>query len=164
MSSKRYVLISLLCLGLVVSAVILQQVGYQGVNFLPCPLCILQRVAYLTIACFCLLALIMRPFRRLFHCLATLSSIFGLFIASRQVWLISHPEGSCGIDPLEVWINQFHLANRLPWLFKADGLCSAQLPAIFGMQVPEWSLFWFGLLSIVLAVPLLKKSKLRISD
>ncbi|WP_231969541.1 disulfide bond formation protein B [Polynucleobacter necessarius] len=37
----------------------------------------------------------------------------------------------------------------LPWLFKADGFCSAKLPAILGLQVPEWSLFGFCVLFLI---------------
>ena len=157
MSSARYLSLSLFSLGLVIFAVILQQVGYQGVSFLPCPLCILQRVAYLGITIFCLLAVGIAPLRKLFHGLAVISAAYGVSVAARQVWLLSHPEISCGIDPLEVWINQFQLAKGLPWLFKADGLCSAKLPTILGLQVPEWSLFWFGVLLLILLITFFRK-------
>ena len=157
MSSARYLSLSLFSLGLVIFAVILQQVGYQGVSFLPCPLCILQRVAYLGITIFCFLAVGIAPLRKLFHGLAVISAAYGVSVAARQVWLLSHPEISCGIDPLEVWINQFQLAKGLPWLFKADGLCSAKLPTILGLQVPEWSLFWFGVLLLILLITLFRK-------
>lgn len=157
MSSARYLSLSLFSLGLVIFAVILQQVGYQGVSFLPCPLCILQRVAYLGITIFCFLAVGIAPLRKLFHGLAVISAAYGVSVAARQVWLLSHPEISCGIDPLEVWINQFQLAKGLPWLFKADGLCSAKLPSILGLQVPEWSLFWFGVLLLILLITFFRK-------
>lgn len=152
-----YLLLSLLSLGLVAFAVILQQVGYQGVSFLPCPLCILQRVGYLGIAISCLLAASFESTRKLFHLTAILSALYGLGVAIRHVWLLSHPGSSCGIDPLETWINQFQLAQLLPWLFKADGLCSAKLPAIMGLQVPEWSLVWFGIFFVALLFSLFKK-------
>ena len=150
MSRSQYLCISLLCLSLVIFAVILQQTGFQGVMYLPCPLCILQRVGYLAIAIACFCAAGFRPSRKIFHGIAILFSAYGISVAARQVWLLSHPESSCGIDPLETWINQFQLVQSLPWLFKADGLCSAKLPAILGLQVPEWSLLWFGVLFLVL--------------
>jgi protein dithiol:quinone oxidoreductase len=159
MSSIHYLCISLFSLALVVFAVILQQVGYQEVSFLPCPLCILQRIGYLGIAISSFLAAGISPLRKLFHGLATLFAAYGLSVAARQVWLLSHPEISCGIDPLETWINQFQLAQGLPWLFKADGLCSAKLPAIFGLQVPEWSLLWFAVLLFILLITFFRKSR-----
>ncbi len=159
MSKSQYLYLSLLSLALVAFAVILQQVGYQGVSFLPCPLCILQRIGYLGIAICCILAVGVQPLRKFFHGLAIIAAGYGLSVAAHQVWLLSHPESSCGIDPLETWINQFQLAQGLPWLFKADGLCSAQLPAILGLQVPEWSLLWFGIFLVVLLVTFFRKQK-----
>ena len=159
MTRSQYLYLSLFCLCLVIFAVVLQQTGYQGVSFLPCPLCILQRVAYLGIAIFSFLASGVNPLRKFFHGLATLSAAYGFSVAARQVWLLSHPENSCGIDPLEIWINQFQIVQGLPWLFKADGLCSAKLPAILGLQVPEWSLFWFGMILIVLLVSFFRKTR-----
>lgn len=95
--------------------------------------------------------------RKFFHGLAALSAAYGLTVAGHQVWLLSHPGTSCGIDPLEVWINQFQLSQNIPWLFKADGLCSAKLPAILGLQVPEWSAFWFLVLFVILLGTLVGK-------
>ncbi len=159
MKRSQYLFLSLISLGLVAFAVILQQVGYQGVSFLPCPLCILQRVGYLGIAVACVMAVSFNPLRKLFHALAILAAGYGAAVAGHHVWLLSHPGASCGIDPLELWINQFQVVQGLPWLFKADGLCSAQLPAILGLQVPEWSLLWFSVLLIVLVVTFFKKSR-----
>ena len=159
MTRAQYLFLSFLSLGLVAFAVVLQQVGYQGVSFLPCPLCVLQRVGYLGIALSCLLAAGIPHLRKLFHGLAILAAGYGAAVAGHHVWLLSHPSESCGIDPLETWINQFQLASGLPWLFKADGLCSAKLPAILGLQVPEWSLLWFGLILLVLVITFFKKTK-----
>ena len=157
MTRAQYLFLSFLSLGLVTFAVILQQVGYQGVSFLPCPLCVLQRVGYLGVALLCFLAAGIPRLRKLFHGLAILAAGYGVAVASHHVWLLSHPSESCGIDPLETWINQFQLANGLPWLLKADGLCSAKLPTILGLQIPEWSLLWFGVMLLVLAITFFRK-------
>ena len=159
MNKSQYLFLSLISLGLVAFAVILQQVSYQDVSFLPCPLCILQRLGYFGIAVACVIAASFNPLRKLFHGLAILAAGYGVAVAGHHVWLLSHPGASCGIDPLELWINQFQVVQGLPWLFKADGLCSAQLPAILGLQVPEWSLLWFGVLLIVLAATFFKKPR-----
>ena len=157
MTSARYIFIALLSLALVMFAVILQQLGYKGVAFLPCPLCILQRIGYLGITFFCLLAAGFNSSRKFFHGLALTSAAFGLVVAGRQLWLLANPGTSCGIDPLELWINQFQLSEYLPWLFKADGLCTAKLPPILGLEVPAWSALWFLVLLVLLLVALIKK-------
>ncbi|MEA9601393.1 disulfide bond formation protein B [Polynucleobacter sp. MG-28-Ekke-A2] len=159
MKRTQYLFLSIFSLSLVIFAVILQQVGYQNVNFLPCPLCVLQRIGYLGVAISCLLAAGIPILRKLFHGLAMLAAGYGVAVAGHHVWLLSHPAESCGIDPLELWINQLQVANKLPWLFKADGLCSAKLPAILGLQVPEWSLVWFAILLLVLLITFFKKSQ-----
>ena len=159
MKRTQYLILSIFSLSLVIFAVILQQVGYQNVSFLPCPLCILQRIGYLGVAISCLLAAGIPILRKLFHGLAMLAAGYGVAVAGHHVWLLSHPAESCGIDPLELWINQLQVANKLPWLFKADGLCSAKLPAILGLQVPEWSLVWFAILLLVLLITFFKKSQ-----
>jgi disulfide bond formation protein DsbB len=159
MTRAQYFFLSFLSLGLVAFAVVLQKVGYQGVSFLPCPLCVLQRLGYLGVALSCLLAAGIPQWRKLFHGLAILAAGYGVAVAGHHVWLLSHPSESCGIDPLETWINQFQLANGLPWLFKADGLCSAKLPAILGLQVPEWSLLWFGVMLLSLAITFFNKTR-----
>ncbi|QWD74700.1 disulfide bond formation protein B [Polynucleobacter sp. TSB-Sco08W16] len=159
MKRIQYLFLSCLSLSLVIFAVILQQTGFQGVSFLPCPLCILQRVGYLGIAISCLLAAGIAPLKKLFHGLAIVAAGYGVAVAGHHVWLLSHPGESCGIDPLELWINQFQLASAIPWLFKADGLCSAKLPAILGLQVPEWSLLWFGVLLLVLLLSFFRKPR-----
>lgn len=161
MSRFQYLSISLFSLSLVVFAVLLQQVGYQNISFLPCPLCILQRLGYLGIALSCFLAAGLPALKKFFHLLAVASSVFGVVIAGKQVWLLSHPESLCGIDPLEIWINQFQLINIFPWLLKADGLCSARLPAILGLQVPEWSLLWFCCLLLILALTIFKHAEAK---
>lgn len=159
MKRTQYLFLSIFSLSLVIFALILQQTGYQGVSFLPCPLCILQRVGYLGVAIACLLAASMTRLRKLFHGLAIVAAGYGAAVASHHVWLLYHPGESCGIDPLETWINQFQLAQHLPWLFKADGLCSAKLLAILGLQLPEWSLLWFATLLLILVFSFFRKSK-----
>jgi len=159
MNRTQYLFLSLFSMSLVIFAVVLQQVGYQGVSFLPCPLCILQRVGYLGIAVACFMAAGFRSLRKIFHGLAILSAGYGTAVAGHHVWLLSHPGSSCGIDPLELWINQFQVVQGLPWLFKADGLCSAKLPAILGLQVPEWSLFWFSVLLVILVVTFFRRPR-----
>lgn len=159
MTKAQYLSISFFAFFLVALSVVLQQIGYQGVSFMPCPLCILQRVAYLAITISCIIAACFAPTRKVFHGLGILSAAYGVSIAGKQVWLLSNPSISCGIDPLETWINQFQLAQSLPWIFKAEGLCSAKLPPILGLQVPEWSLIWFVVLLLTLLITFFKKQK-----
>lgn len=155
MKKSFYASLILICLFLLGSALWLQHHGYDGVNFAPCPLCILQRIGYAGIALCSFLAIGFIRFRLFFHVAAIAFSIFGLSMAVRQLWVIAHPNVSCGIDPLEVFINQIALTQSVPWFFKADGFCSAPLPPLLGLSVPVWSLIWLSILTLVLLIGLI---------
>lgn len=152
-----YYFISFYSFFLIAIALFLQHVGYQDVFFNPCPLCILQRVAFIGLGIFCFFAAVFSRSSKIFVGVASLFSFIGLGVAARHVWLLFNPQVSCGLDPLEVWINQFELAQKLDWLLKADGFCTAPLPHILGLQVPVWSLINFVMLTISLIFLLKRK-------
>jgi disulfide bond formation protein DsbB len=159
MNKKIYFLYFLTCFFLLGFALFLQHQGWEGVHYPPCPLCIFQRIGFLGIGFACLLAFFIRPMRIFFHWVAILFSVFGLGVALRHAWVIHYPETSCGVDPLEVFINQFSIVNQLSFFFKADGFCSLPLPPVFGLSIPQWSLLFFIGFSLSLSVALLRKSK-----
>lgn len=139
--------VALACIGLLGFALYLQ----YGRDMLPCPLCILQRYAFAGVAIFCLIAAALPPARtRLAIVPALLSAIAGAGIAGRHLWVKAHPNVSCGIDPLETSLNTIPTANWLPFLFKADGLCTTEYEPILGLSIPQWSMAWFGVFIIVL--------------
>jgi|YelNatPaOPRAMG01_1025707.scaffolds.fasta_scaffold01910_12 disulfide bond formation protein DsbB len=117
----------------------------QRKGFAPCPLCILQRMAYLAVLSFSLLAagLLRSGWRRLALGLALLAALLGLGVAVRQTWLVLHPGQLCGLDPLAAVINRWSLTHWAPWMFRADGLC-ADTPSVFGVALPFWSAAGFA--------------------
>jgi disulfide bond formation protein DsbB len=159
MIKKFPLLCFVLCFLLLGFALFLQHQGWMGVHYPPCPLCIFQRIGFLGIGISSLLAFLINPLRKLFGGLALVFAVFGLGVALRHNWVILHPETSCGIDPLEVFINQFSIVNTFPFFFKADGFCSMPLPPIFFLTVPQWSLFFFVGFVVVLTVFLFKPMK-----
>jgi len=150
MSKKFYLTLFLICSFLLMFALWIQHQGWLGVLYPPCPLCIFQRVAFLMIALFSLCALLFYSFKRFFHYSALGFAVIGLAIALWQQWVIAHPAVSCGLDPLEVWINQLPIVHTIPSFFKADGFCSVPLPPILYLSVPIWSLIFFIVLICLL--------------
>ena len=136
---------ALVPLALLTAGIVLQQLK----GLAPCPLCVMQRAAYVLIALIALVAALRQPKGRgtagYFSVLAMVALV-GLGVAVRHVWVLHHPKFGCGIDVLEQLVNDLPTAKLLPWLFHASGECTAPQPAILGLQVPEWSLIWFGLL------------------
>ncbi len=68
----------------------------------PCPLCVLQRIAVVTLGVICLIATLHNPKRlgvRIYSLLSILACAGGLVFSIRQLWLQSLPPGqapSCG--------------------------------------------------------------------
>ena len=118
----------------------------------PCPLCILQRYAFVAVAIFSLIAVALpKAATRLTTALAALSAITGAVIAGWHLWVKAHPAVSCGIDPLETSLNKIFTAKLMPFLFQADGFCTTEYDPILGLSIPQWSLIWFAIFAVVLA-------------
>jgi disulfide bond formation protein DsbB len=143
MSKNSYLFVFIACSCLLGFALYIQHIGWLGVHYPPCPLCILQRIVFLIIAMTCLMAYFFEKTRKILYYLALFTSLLGIAIALRHQWVIAHPESSCGLDPLEVLINQFSIVQAVPFFFKADGFCSMPLPPILFLSVPNWSLLFF---------------------
>jgi disulfide bond formation protein DsbB len=125
-------------------------------DMLPCPLCVLQRYAFLGIAIFSLVGAFMsKP--KAGTALALASGIAGLGVVGRHLYVLANPGFSCGIDPLTTTLNQIPTATLMPWLFKADGWCEAATDQIMGLSIPQWSALWFVVLTLALAWVLLRR-------
>lgn len=159
--SKTYsLLVFLFCCFLLSIALFLQHVGLNGIHYPPCPLCVLQRIGFLVVGINCLFAYFFPRSRLVFNLLAWLASLFGLLVALRHAYVIAYPQISCGLDPLEVFINQFEIVQLFSFFFKADGFCSSPLPPIVGLSVPNWSLIGFIILTVYLSNCLFQKKRL----
>jgi disulfide bond formation protein DsbB len=136
---------TLIPLALLAVALVLQHLKGQA----PCPLCVLQRGAFLLVGLIALVAAIHQPQRRgaaIYAAGIALASLSGLGVATWHVWTLHHPKLGCGIDVMEQFVNSLPSARLLPWLFRASGECATPQQPIFGLQLPEWSLIWFCLL------------------
>lgn len=141
------VLVAIASLGLIGVALYLQhQLGWA-----PCPLCVIQRYLFLLVALIALVAVFLAPgARRAGAGLGALAALSGAGVAGWHIYTKAHPSISCGVDPLETALNRIPPAEWLPFLFKADGLCSTPYPPILGLDVPEWALVWFAIFALVL--------------
>ena len=72
----------------------------------------------------------------------------GAAVAGRHVYVLYNPSVSCGLDPVEDFVNSLPPAQWLPQAFFADGACGAKLPPLFGLDIPEWSLVWLVALAL----------------
>ena len=143
--------IGLTCFALIGVALYLQ----HSLDMMPCPLCVIQRYAFLFTGVFALLAAWARP-ARVWNGLALLASLAGLGYAGKHLYVLANPGFSCGIDPMETFLNKIPTATAAPWLFEAGGLCGH--PEYWmGLQVPQWSAIGFVIVTIALGYALLRR-------
>lgn len=116
-------------------------------GMLPCPLCIIQRYCFLWIGLFAVAGLL-SPWIKTAAATALAGAIAGVGVASKHLWVLAHPGTSCGIDPVETFLNKIITAEWVPMLFKADGLCEDALAPLLGLSIPQWSFLTFALIAI----------------
>jgi len=138
-----YTLIFAVCAGLIAFAMFLQHA--QGLE--PCPMCILQRYAFILTGVFALAAVIQNPQRGnrwVYSALLVLTAGAGAGVAARHVWLEHNPPKifDCGAD-LGYMMESFPLAEALPMIFRGTGDCSKVLWRFLGLSIAEWALIWF---------------------
>lgn len=120
----------------------------------PCPMCMMQRLAFLTVAAIALVAALHGPlgaFRRVYGALIALPAIVGGWIAGRQIWLQHLPEDripECG-PGWNYMIDAYPLADVIRQALRGTGDCAEVTWTFLGRSIPEWSILWFALLALV---------------
>ena len=129
-------------------------------NLEPCPLCIFQRIAFMTTGVMFLLAALHNPqggWRRVYGVLQFVAASVGAGIAVRHIWIQSHADevmAECGAGMSYLFQN-FPLRKFLQLVFKGTGECTAIDWTLLGFTIPQLSLIAFtglGLYAVVLAV------------
>jgi disulfide bond formation protein DsbB len=149
-----FLAVFLACAGLLGFGIYLQNVKH----LLPCPLCVMQRMAYWLVGLTALVAFVHRPQasgRRAYGILVAAFALIGAAVAAYHIWVIRHPElGGCRISPEEKLVNSLPLARWWPGMFEANGDCAIVDWTFLSLAIPDWSFLWFGLF-VGLAVYLL---------
>ena len=146
-------LIGFICIALLAMAWYLQ---YGPGKQQPCPLCILQRYAYMALATVCLLAAAHgpKPFGMLIYAIiADAIGATGLILA---IWQVNKGASmkSCLSDPVGDFVNGLPSANWWPEFLFANGGCADVFPPILGLHVPQWSMVCFAAFLAMIGVAL----------
>lgn len=133
------------CASLVAFGLFLQ----HGRGLEPCPMCILQRYAFVAIAVIALAAAVQGPARagRLIYGVAlAIAALVGGGIATRHVYLEHNPPDlyDCGAD-LGYMLESFPLTDILPMIFRGTGDCTKVPWTFLGLSIAEWALAWFAI-------------------
>src|SRR5262249_53541953 len=113
----------------------------------PCPMCILQRFAFIAVGAVALVAAIHGPkgfALKVYGSLVALCARPGPGGAIRHSSLQPFPplRETCGTG-LEFLLNTFPLAQALPKIFAGTGSCSKVDWSFLGLSIPEWALVWY---------------------
>ncbi len=123
-------------------------------NLDPCPLCIFQRMAVMTMGIIFLICSLIPPNTKLAKLISSLlfiiSGSFGAAIASRHVWLQGLPSDQvpgCGPD-LDFMLSTFSLNEVFEMVFNGSGECATVDWSFLSLSMPAWVIIWSLLLTI----------------
>jgi len=121
----------------------------------PCPLCILQRIAFASLLVVLVAAAIHRPRSRggarAYGIVTGLVAAIGAGIAGWHIHLQNLPPGEapeCG-PGLEYMLDAFPLGQTIEMIFTGSGECAEVSWSFLSLSIPAWSLVWFVLLGAV---------------
>lgn len=155
-------LLCLICLALLGFSQYLQ----HGKGIEPCPMCIVQRYAFVLVALIAGVASISR--RRYAHmagaALLLPSAGFGAYVAARQSWLQWYPPEvvSCGRDFYGM-IETFPLQRAIPMIFKGSGDCSKVDWVFLGGSIANWTFLCFSAFVVLAAALLWRQARRQVS-
>ena len=154
-----YLAMFLACGGLIGFALYLQ----HALGLEPCPMCILQRYAFIVVGVIALAAAIHNPAllgRRIYGGLLVVMAATGGGIAIRHVYLEHYPPKifDCGAD-VGFMLESFPLTQALPMIFRGSGDCTKVVWQFLGLSIAEWSLICFATLIVAAIVAALIKTR-----
>jgi disulfide bond formation protein DsbB len=148
MSTRRaYGFGVLVGLGLIGAGLYLQYIEHQE----PCPMCIMQRIAYLALIALFLVAALHGPRSKgaaAYSTAMVLVAAAGAAVAARQVWLQHLPKDqvpACG-PGLEYMLRKFPLYDVVEKVLAGSGECAEVGWRFLGLSIAGWSFVWFVIL------------------
>lgn len=131
------------CVGLLGTAYYLQ---YGPGQQQPCPLCILQRYVYITIAVIALGAAAIGTRRTATMVIAIVLDVFAAIGATLALWQVTKGDSmtSCDTDLVGQIVHALPTRAWWPEFLAAYGGCADKFPPIFGLSAPLWSFLWFA--------------------
>lgn len=117
-------------------------------NLEPCPLCISQRIVFMSLGLVFLLTAIHNPqalWRKIYGALLVLTALGGAGVAIRHWWLQAHRESmvaDCGVG-FDYMFDNFPLQKALTLVFRGTGDCAAIDWTFLGLTLPQLSLIAF---------------------
>ena len=119
----------------------------------PCPLCVFQRVAVISLGLIFLAAALHNPSgagRFVYAILLALAALGGAAVAGRHAWLQQLPPDqvpSCG-PGLDYMLETLPFTEVLGKVFRGSGECAEIVWQFLGLSMPAWVLVWMIVLGV----------------
>lgn len=136
-----YLIGFVVCFGLVGLALWIQ----TRYHLEPCPLCITQRIVFMSLGVLFLLAAIVNRFSKIFAVLQVVTAWVGASWAIRHWWIQAHRESmitDCGVG-FDYMFENFPLKKALTLIFRGTGDCAAIDWKFLGLTIPQLALIAF---------------------
>jgi len=120
----------------------------------PCPMCILQRFAFMIMAFGSLLGLLHGSRGRarwLYVLIIWLGGIWGMITAARHVWIQNLPPDQvpdCGAG-FAYNVELFGWGEAIRAAFAGSGDCALVSWQFLGLSMPWWTLIWYAVLMLL---------------
>jgi disulfide bond formation protein DsbB len=153
----------LVCAGLIAFALYLQYIKGED----PCPLCMVQRIAFMALGVLFLVAALHGPGRTaaaIYGVALFIVAAAGAAVAGRHVWLQSLPKHmvpECG-PGLDYILERFPPGKALDLILRGSGECAEKGWTFLGLTIAGWSLAWLialGVLAIALTYARLARAR-----
>jgi len=128
-------------------------------GFEPCPLCILQRFAFIAIALGALAGFVhgsRGAVRFVYGVVVFAGGLWGIATAGRHLWLQSLPADrvpDCG-PGFAFMVEFFSVGEAIREAFTGSGECAEVDWTFLGLSMPGWTLIWYVVLMIITALSL----------
>ena len=117
----------------------------HGLELEPCPLCIFQRVAVISVGALFLLAALHNPGRtgaRVYGGLLLVAVLAGCLVSARHIWIQAQPPGSvaaCGAS-LDYLMDIMPVTEVITKVLTGSGECGKVDWTLLGLSMPWWVL------------------------
>jgi protein dithiol:quinone oxidoreductase len=131
----------LACVGLMAYALFVQ----FGLKLQPCPLCVFQRIAVISVGAIFLIAALHNPQTlgaRVYGALIGLTAICGMGVSVRHIWIQAQPPGTvpaCGAD-LDFLMDIMPITEVITKVLTGSGECGKIDWLFLGLSMPWWVL------------------------
>ena len=116
----------------------------------PCPLCIFQRVAVISVGVLFLIAALHDRGARIYGVLLIVAILAGIAVSARHIWIQAQPPGTvaaCGAD-LNYLLEIMPVTEVVTKVLTGSGECGKVDWRFLGLSMPWWVAFSLGALGV----------------